>query len=184
MVRLIAISLLCSGVYANNFQPPKWSLDVGFGTSVITMGTEEYRWATSIGLEVNWPGRLTKIRAWKNIKFQEFASARLLITDAYGRDDRSFDAGWICLGFRWLHPNNGEYSPYFELGSGLVYTDHLVHDLTTRFNFGSFAGVGMYLHWMQGYPRIGVRFIHISNAGTGGSNGGANILQGVIGVRI
>lgn len=184
MKRVVMCSLLFSSAYADEFRAPTWSLDLGFGTSVITMGTEEYRWATSIGFEVNWPARITKIQSWENIEFREFASARWLITDAYGRGDRPFDAGWLCLGFRWQYLGNSEYSPYFEFGSGFVYVDHLVHDLTTNFNFGSFAGIGVFLHSLKGSPRLGLRFVHISNAGTGGSNGGVNLLQGVIGVRI
>lgn len=169
---------------AQDFDPPTWSADMSYGTSIMTLGTREYRWASTFGVELSWPARIAKIPSWERVRIEEFAGARVMFTDIYGQQGESFDAGWISLGFRLTYSDGDDYTPYVELGSGIFYANEETLDLSTKFNFASFAGVGMYIHSIKGSPRIGLRFIHISNAGTGGANGGVNLLQGTIGVKL
>ncbi len=180
----LGLSLCCSSAIAQNFNPPTWSADVSYGTSIITLGTNEYRRGSTFGFELAWPARLAKFAKWKQVQIDEVAGAKVILTDVYGRDGSNFLAGWLSFGMRLTYSNGEEYSPYMEFGSGVFLADQLTGDISTRANFASFAGAGMYLHTIEGSPRIGIRWIHISNAGTGGSNGGVNLLQATLGMKL
>lgn len=161
-----------------------FALEVGEGMSIITLGSRQYAFTTAVGLEKAWPARLTRIRGWNRIEFQEFASFRVSLNRAVSPGAPDFDVFWVGLGFRWIYPGDENYATYFEFGSGLSMADRVTGDLTSRFNFASFAGVGFFASRLPGSPRVGFRFIHISNAGTQGPNGGVNQLHFLIGIRL
>jgi hypothetical protein len=179
---LIAGVVLLQG--AGAYPGHTWTANVAQGTSVNTLGTRDERYATGLGVEMNWPARLSKVPGWESMRFQEFVGANGILTDPFGLGVRGLALAWLDLGFRWIFDSGPDYSPFIEFGSGLVWADRLTTDLSSRFNFGTFMGVGAYLHGFKGSPRAGLRFIHVSNAGTQGSNGGVNLLQFTVGVKL
>lgn len=81
-----------------------------------------------------------------------------VFTQLYVEPQRAGEFGFTPL-FRISAPV--PMRPYFEAGSGLLWTNLEVPELGTRFNFSSQVGAGFEI-----FPyRFGYRFRHVSNAG-------------------
>lgn len=72
------------------------------------------------------------------------------------------------------------FTPYLELGGGVLFTNHEVPDGTDRVNFTPQAGIGLHIPTHSGSDRyfgVALKYIHISNAGLSVPNPGLNTLQ-------
>ena len=93
-----------------------------------------------------------------------------------------YGLGLDALGLKWNFVRHGSISPYFEVGGGVLFTDHDVPTGTTNVNFTPGAALGFHhlgnkLTWsLEG------RFQHISDAGLSGFNPGINTVQVRVGI--
>lgn len=84
---------------------------------------------------------------------------------------------------RWRE--SADTQPYFEIGTGPMWSNRRVPAATARLNFNSQAGLGAVLFSQSRVPlHVGYRFSHVSSGFFHGRNPGLNVHQAVIGVRV
>jgi lipid A 3-O-deacylase len=94
----------------------------------------------------------------------------------------AYGAGFNPLGLKWNFERHGRLSPYFELGGGVLFTNHDVPTYTNAVNFTPSAALGTHLLGAKYNWSIELRYLHISNAGLATPNPGINTVQVRIGV--
>lgn len=83
---------------------------------------------------------------------------------------------------RWNFSGTRRYKPYAELGGGMLITVADVPQFTYKFNFTPQFVVGT--HYLTSKNRsisLGVKYLHVSNAGLSTLNPGINTVQVVLG---
>ena len=95
---------------------------------------------------------------------------------------RTFEYGLLLIGRYW-HGELGGIRTYYEGGWGLDYSNRLPFDLDQRLNSAPMLGVGIAMPFNGREIQIGFRWLHVSNAGTNGSNEGHNYLMATVGLR-
>lgn len=85
--------------------------------------------------------------------------------------------------FRWnFTGNKRKFSPYFEVGGGLLYTRSSVPPGTSRINFTPQGGFGVNVFTRERRSvSFDARYVHISSAGLGSPNPGIDSVQFRIG---
>jgi lipid A 3-O-deacylase len=81
------------------------------------------------------------------------------------------------LGLKWDFVPHGRVSPYFELGGGLLVTNHEAPTGTSSLNFTPGAALGFHHLGDKFTWSLEARFQHISDAGLSGLNPGINSVQ-------
>lgn len=71
----------------------------------------------------------------------------------------------------------------FDMGTGMQYADMRTVDLSGRLSFTPTFGLGVALGEGRSQLLVGVRYLHISNAGLQGNNQGQNQILLTVGVR-
>ncbi|MGI8923624.1 MAG: acyloxyacyl hydrolase [Fimbriimonadales bacterium] len=87
------------------------------------------------------------------------------------------------VGVRWIAAGRQLKDAYFEAGTGLTLSDGVSLDVNSHFSFISFVGGGFYLSSRPNANRVGLRWIHVSNANLDPPNRGLNQFEFVVGVR-
>jgi hypothetical protein len=86
------------------------------------------------------------------------------------------------LGLKWDFVAHGRIVPYFELGGGVLYTNHEVPTGTSSVNFTPGAALGFHHLGEKMTWSLEARFQHISDAGLSGLNPGINTVQVRLGI--
>lgn len=86
------------------------------------------------------------------------------------------------LGLKWNFERRGRFSPYLELGGGVLFTDHTVPTYTNDVNFTPSAAFGTHVLGAKYNWSVELRYLHISNAGLATPNPGINTVQVRLGV--
>jgi hypothetical protein len=86
------------------------------------------------------------------------------------------------LGLKWNFAQRGRLVPYFELGGGVLFTNHEVPPGTSSTNFTPGAAFGVHFLTDRLTWSADVRYLHISNAGLSGFNPGINSVQVRLGI--
>lgn len=98
----------------------------------------------------------------------------LTVRGWYFAQDSGPDAGGgsLAIGFRWHFVNKTAYSVYTHFGIGMLYASDDVPPGGTQFNFTPTVGIGSTIRLDDRDTRLdlGLRWHHISNATTGGSD--------------
>jgi Lipid A 3-O-deacylase (PagL) len=94
----------------------------------------------------------------------------------------AYGVGFDPLGLKWNFQRHGRLSPYFELGGGVLFTDHNVPTFTNRVNFTPSAAFGAHILGAKYNWSLELRYLHISNAGLATPNPGINTVQVRLGV--
>jgi len=81
------------------------------------------------------------------------------------------------LGLKWDFVPHGSIVPYFELGGGVLFTNHEVPTGTSSVNFTPAAALGFHHLGEKMTWSLEARFQHISDAGLSGFNPGLNTVQ-------
>jgi hypothetical protein len=88
-----------------------------------------------------------------------------------------FGGGFTPVLMQYNFASGRRVLPFLQAGAGMLFTTRDVPDDTSPFNFTPQGGIGAY--WLL-RPRfaavVGLRYHHISNAGTAGRNPGHNSL--------
>lgn len=94
----------------------------------------------------------------------------------------AYGVGWDPLVLKWNFKRRGRIVPYFELGGGVLFTNHTVPPDTSSVNFTPQAALGFHrlgtkLNWS-----VDARYLHISDAGLSSFNPGINNLEVRLGI--
>lgn len=153
------------------------------GRSVIFLGSEDQRHIVGAALQFSKPD--------KRLSFRQ-NEARLVI-EGYamesfgGRPGRpqptSLALGFLAMG-RFEHSLKGDVKYYWETGWGFQVANRTTNDLESALNSTPTIGAGLILPYKDSEMRIGVRYLHISNAGTQGRNLGQNQFHLLLGWKL
>jgi lipid A 3-O-deacylase len=94
----------------------------------------------------------------------------------------AYGLGFNPLGLKWNFERRGRFSPYLELGGGVLYTNHNVPTYTNTVNFTPSAAFGTHILGEKYNWSLELRYLHISNAGLATPNPGLNTVQVRLGV--
>jgi lipid A 3-O-deacylase len=86
------------------------------------------------------------------------------------------------LGLKWNFERHGRFSPFLELGGGVLFTNHNVPSFTNNVNFTSSAALGTHILGDKYNWSLELRYLHISNAGLATPNPGLNTVEVRLGV--
>jgi hypothetical protein len=96
----------------------------------------------------------------------------------------AYGVGINPVNLKWNFVRRGHVVPYFELGGGVVFTNHDVPPGTSSTNFTPTAAIGFHFLGRKFTPSIEARYLHISDAGLSGFNPGINSVQVRVGLGV
>lgn len=149
------------------------------GVSIIFLGSEDRRVGGGLGFGYGRPEprfRYGSLRA--QLVYEGY------VDTTHGQDRKknylrdTFAVGGLAYG-RWFVGRR----LYADLGWGAQLANHASHDLPSVFNSTPVVGFGTLLPAGRYDWNIGLRLLHVSNAGTVGNNAGQNELFLTVGVR-
>lgn len=157
---------------------PSYYFNLFGGTSLIVLGSEDKR--TGIGVGFGYGRPEPKFR-WRDTPAQlvwevyyDHSSAPAFRNDPPNQTE-SF--GLLAYGkWRWP-PNKKGVGYYMTAGWGLQYSNRTTRDLDSKINSTPMIGIGVAWDTGNGEASLGLRFLHISNAGLVGNNKGQNQLH-------
>jgi lipid A 3-O-deacylase len=94
----------------------------------------------------------------------------------------AYAVGFNPLGLKWNFERRGRFSPYLELGGGVLFSDHNVPTYTNTVNFSPSAALGTHILGEKYNWSLELWYLHISNAGLATPNPGLNTVQVRLGV--
>lgn len=94
----------------------------------------------------------------------------------------AYGVGFNPLGLKWNFERRGRWSPYLELGGGVLAANRNVPALTNKVNFTPSAALGTHILGAKYNWSLEVRYLHVSNAGLGKFNPGLNTVELRLGV--
>jgi lipid A 3-O-deacylase len=148
----------------------------GHGTTGATSGTA----ILSFGLRYGWV--LTNSHGPGPLRGRfEYAVDAVPATLVFQRNN-TFGTGINPVVLKWNFERHGRWAPYMEIDGGLLFTTDQVPPGTSNVNFTPGAAVGVQFFGHHWNPMIGVRYMHISNAGLSEPNPGINTVQVMIGL--
>ncbi|HVL39184.1 MAG TPA: acyloxyacyl hydrolase [Fimbriimonadaceae bacterium] len=180
---LLTIALTCTGAHLclPADRQSDWAAWVGAGHSVVFMGSEDHR--TGGMLSIQWE------QEWGQLDYR--SRPGVLVLEGYLNRTRSFGEGrspadttnsyGLLALARFYSGWRGSIRGFLELGWGAQYTERRTEDLDVRLNSSPVFGGGY--EWRNGLM-LGLRFLHVSNAGFGKRNQGQNQLWLMVGSRL
>jgi len=94
----------------------------------------------------------------------------------------AYGVGFNPLGLKWNFERRGRLLPYFELGGGVLFSNHDVPEYTNGVNFTPSAALGTHVLGAKYNWSVELRYLHISNAGLATPNPGLNTVEVRVGV--
>lgn len=94
----------------------------------------------------------------------------------------TFGTGIDPVVLKWNFERQGRWAPYMEIDGGLLFTSDQVPPGTSNVNFTSGAALGIQFFGRHWNPMLGVRYLHVSNAGLSTPNPGINTVQVLVGL--
>lgn len=180
---VLGFAAFSGSVWADVTKDRYWSIDLAAGFGQDILGSEDTRRGGFYGVSLSYPEkRLT----WRGNKAHIVWTGYYMFTKGMGFENipvnHMHTYGVSATGRYWNHIIPGT-TTFFDLGWGLVYNNITSRDLDTNINSTPFLGVGAAFEVGGTEVLTGVRWYHMSNAGTGGSNQGMNQYQVWVGVR-
>jgi lipid A 3-O-deacylase len=145
-----------------------------------TTGTTSDTGVLSFGLRYGWV--LTQAHGPGFLRGHfEYAVDAVPATIVFQRPN-TFGTGIDPVVLKWDFERHGRWAPYAEIDGGLLFTTDQVPPGTSNVNFtpGAMAGIQFFGHHWN--PIVGVRYLHISNAGLSAPNPGINTVQVMVGL--
>lgn len=164
-------------------QEGRLAVRVSFGQSLLALGSEDIRNGAGIALDYAVPSRRLAFRRLPAELVMEGYVNRTHSTGASGKPpNTTLDYGVLALA-RYTGATRGAVAAYVELGWGLQYTTRRSVDLDSRLNSTPTFGAGLAISGAR-RAYVGVRLMHISNAGLSGRNQGQNQFMVTMSVRL
>jgi hypothetical protein len=154
---------------------PRWYGVVHVGQSFLELGSEDKRQGWAIGaMHVKHEPRFCNSKETGNLAYYAY------LTDTHSLNHPGRGSSTIGFGFIALLQNhrmwNRKLGYYYSLGWGLQYVNQSSIDLDSQLNSTPVGGLGLICFLGKQEYRIGLDYLHISNAGLQGSNQGQNQL--------
>ena len=156
---------------------------VFFGRSALIFGSQDIRTGGGFSYAYGRPEPRFQI---KSIPAQFVWEGYYDHTHSSGLQDRANDSdAWGVLGYgRWRgRRNHLGMGLYFDFGWGFQYASRHTYDLDSLVNSTPFLGIGVAMPFGSQEGMLGIRYLHISNAGTVKPNRGQNELFFTAGLR-
>ena len=112
----------------------------------------------------------------------EYAINAVPVFLVFQRANTAYGVGFDPLGLKWNFERRGRFSPYLELGGGVLVTNHNVPTYTNDVNFTPSAALGTHILGAKYNWSVELRYEHISNAGLSPINPGINTVQIRLGI--
>jgi hypothetical protein len=112
----------------------------------------------------------------------EYAVDAVPIFMVFQPANTAYGAGFNPFILKWNFATRGRIVPYFELGGGVLYTNHDIPDGTNNLNFTPSAAFGTHILREKYNWSVELRYLHISNAGLDVHNSGINTVQVRLGI--
>jgi|SRR5579871_7000338 len=98
------------------------------------------------------------------------------------QNSNTFGTGIDPVVLKWDFERHGRWAPYFEINGGTLFTTDEVPPGTSNVNFTSGGVLGVQFFGHHWNPTVGIRYMHISNAGLSVRNPGINTVQAMVGL--
>jgi hypothetical protein len=153
------------------------------GQSVVVLGSEDIRYGAGMGFAYGKPERRFRFRSIPAQLIFEGYFDRTSSRFRYDNPRDTYSFGGL-VSARWYWPRNEfGWGMYGDLGWGLQYANHPTRDLDSTVNSTPMIGFGGVFASGRNEYLIGLRLLHISNAGTKEPNQGQNQLFLTLGYR-
>jgi Lipid A 3-O-deacylase (PagL) len=188
---LIALLLmLCALGLADNRDPrlkilvaPSYYFNIFGGQSLTILGSEDKRTAIGFGVGYGKPEpRFAMPRVGAQLVWEGYYDHSGSPGIRNDRPNQAESLGVLAYG-RWRWPQKRGLGAYATLGWGIQYANQTSRDLDSKINSTPMIGFGVSWNTGQGEGSLGIRLLHISNAGLVGENQGQNQLFLVYGWR-
>jgi hypothetical protein len=180
---LMALVLCLSSVAWGQARPEDGGHEIelwtGGGPSVAGGTSDAKVW--SVGLRYGWILTRPHGPGFLNGRF-EYAVDVVPVFMVFQRYNTAYGAGFNALGLKWDFAARGRFEPYFELGGGVLFTNHQVPTGTSAVNFTPSGALGMHVLGDKHALSFELRYLHISNAGLSYYNPGINTVEVRVGV--
>jgi len=155
-----------------------------YGKSIGWLGSEEVRVGGGVGYAVGKPEpRFAWGRITAQVVYEGYVNHTWGMSSYKGHDVNTIGVGALAYG-RWFWPKDSAgRGMYADLGWGLQYANHPTHDLDLKVNSTPVVGIGGLFPAGKREYMIGLRYLHVSNAGTKEPNQGQNQFYLLFGVR-
>jgi hypothetical protein len=163
-----------------------WTLHLAGGRSLLVLGTSDARNNLQLGLDYVKPEKHFRIGKRSGSWFQELYyehSGSKAGTGYFGAFPSQYDAVGYLFGARYTWGLQ-RYKLYGDFGLGLSYDTRRTEDLSSRLNSTPFLDFGVVIPNGRNPLSVGLRLLHVSNAGFVAHNAGQNQLFLVVGIRL
>jgi len=154
------------------------------GHSIVTLGSEDHRIAHgfAIGVDMHAPRRFRYRQILPRLIIEGYHH-RSRSSGASGEPGNRTDAYGLLQILRYEKGLSRNVNLYFDIGMGLQYSDQRTVDLSGRLSSTPMLGGGFAFHSKEASYYLGLRMLHVSNAGFQGNNQGQNQFLFTLGVR-
>ena len=163
---------------------PSYYFQIFGGQSMTILGSEDKRTAFGIGVAYGRPEPRFHIDGTGAQLVYEVYYDHSSSRGASGQPANETDSFGALAYARYRWPMREGFGFYATAGWGLQYSDRPTVDLDSRLNSTPMVGFGIAWDTGEGEGSIGLRFLHISNAGIVGRNQGQNQLHLVYSWRL
>jgi len=173
-----SIALLClvGAASAQSLESECHTIGVFGGESALFFGSSDQRYGGGFSYSYARPEPKFHFLGMKSqFMLTGYVDHTYAIKDRPG-DDPNYSAGFLASA-RWIVANHtANLAPYFDLGWGFQMADTATRDLPSELNSTPWAGTGIMFPVGKYEGMVGLRFVHISNAGTVKPNRGQDEL--------
>ena len=180
---LVLLLLSCAGAGAAQTAPAQGANEIQVWTAGghSVPGGTQHTGVFNAGLRYGWILTGTHGPSFLRGNF-EYVLDAIPIFLVFQPANTAYGVGLSPLGLKWTFVPRGRVVPYFELGGGVLFTNHEVPTGTSSVNFTPGAAVGFHHVGESMTWSLEARFQHISDAGLSGFNPGMNTIQVRVGI--
>lgn len=161
---------------ATKLNTPSYYFNLFGGQSMTILGSEDRRTGFGLGFGYGRPEPRFHVRGMRTQLVYEAYYDHTSSRGASGHGPNQAETFGAMAYGRWRWPLKRGVGIYATAGWGLQYTNRTSVDLDSNINSTPMLGLGFSWDTGDGEASIGLRFLHISNAGTRGRNQGQNQL--------
>lgn len=185
---ILAILLLCGVASAQSTKPldgQPWDLGIWASGGISVFGGVKDIGVIDAGVRL---GKVLTDERGSGFVRGNFEWSADLVPVYYVRQPapakNAYGASFNPLNLKWNFTHAERVAPFLELGGGVLFSNHVVPNNTSRVNFVTHGTIGVQL-FNDGRRAItgSVRYEHISNAGLTVPNPGVNTVQFLLGMN-
>jgi hypothetical protein len=182
----LAVAALALGQVSGGEKPrSRWLVEGFIGKSIVPfLGSEDPRELYGFGIQYAHPSsRKLRFKQYHPEVVHELYYHRSSSPGVDIDPPNRVDAVGLLTFARYRSAYKDGVAFYLDIGGGLHYTDQRTVDLSSRLSSTPLLGLGISIRDPKNELLIGLRYLHISNAGLEGNNQGQNQIMITIGFR-